>query len=205
MKVIIIAALFLLGDQNFTTLPTQDTLIHNSVQAPQENQSQESKITPGVPSEYDWIKLVNGKEKEVEIRRISEKYVYFSEPGEMDMKWIDRREVQTLYYRSGTVEQMTQGEVQIRKVKDWKLVELTKDPSQVESMIRVDVVEVRLEASSRHHYYKPETLRSSAEIVLKKNAALINADIILITRTEHHRAYGDPPSIYMSGVAYRSR
>jgi hypothetical protein len=205
LKFIIVFAFFLSGEQDYTTQLPSDTLINSSVQATQDNESQNSRITPGVPSEYDWIKLVNGKEKEVEIRRISEKYVYFSEPREMDMKWIDRREVQTLYYRSGKIEQMTQGEVEIRKVKDWKLVELTKDISKVESMIRIDVVEIRLEASSRHHYYKPETLQSSAEIVLKKNAALLHADIILITRTEHHRAYGDPPSIYMSGVAYRSR
>ncbi len=164
-----------------------------------------SRITPGVPSKYDWIRLTNGEEREVEVRKISDKYVYISKPGDMDMEWIDRREVQTIYYRSGRVEPMTEKEVTVRQVKDWKDIKTTTKPADVEGMIRVEDLEVRMEASTRHHHTRPSTLESSAEIVLKKNAALLNADIVLITRKDHHRAYGEAPSIYMTGVAYRER
>lgn len=164
-----------------------------------------SKITPGVQSQYDWLKLLNGQEKEVEVRRISDKYVFYSQPGNMDVAWIDRREVRTIYYRSGKVEQMAQKAVEIREVKDWQLITLTKEKEDVLDMIKVDDIEVKHEGTTRHHYYKPATLLTSAEIVLKKQAALLDADIVLIMKVEHHRAYGDPPVVTVTGEAYRAR
>jgi hypothetical protein len=191
---------------NSDTIPAQtDVGLQNLPEDQGTEEKSKSKITPGVPSEFDWIKFLNGNEKEVEIRKISDKYVYFSNPGNMEMQWIDRREVQTIYYRSGRVEQMSKAESEIREVKDWKKVELTYDPTVVQNMIKIDDLEIRIEATTRHHYYKPETLESSAVMVLKKNAALIKADVILVTKKEHHRAYGDAPSIYMAGTAYRER
>jgi hypothetical protein len=164
-----------------------------------------SKITPGVQSTYDWLKLLNGQEQEVEVKRISDKYVFYSQPGKMDIDWIDRREVRTIYYRTGKVEQMAQKVLEIREVKDWQLVSLTKDEEDVLDMIKVDDIEVMYEGTSQHHYYKPATLLTSAEIVLKKQAALLGADMVLIITIEHHRSYGDPPVVTIIGEAYRKR
>ncbi len=164
-----------------------------------------SKITPGVPSKFDWIKLLDGTEMEVEVRRISEKYVFYSKPGNMDTDWIDRRKVQTIYYRTGGVEQMSSRVTEIRNVKDWREIELTKNASDVEGLIKIDNLDVRLEATSNQHYRSVQALERSAEAVLRRQAALINADIVLITRVNHIRAYGDAPVVSMTGEAYRKK
>ncbi|PKP43821.1 MAG: hypothetical protein CVT95_11725 [Bacteroidetes bacterium HGW-Bacteroidetes-12] len=169
------------------------------------NDTTRSRITPGVQSQYDWLKLLNGQEKEVEVRRISDKYVFYSQPDNMDVEWIDRREVQTIYYRTGKIEQMTQKAIEIRKVKDWQKIDATRAKEDVDDMIKVEDLQVKHEATNRHEYNKAKTLETSAEIILKKQAALLNADIILIVKVEHHRAYGDPPVVTMTAEAYRKR
>ena len=163
----------------------------------------ESRITPGVPSTYDWIKLLDGNEMEVEVRKISDKFVFYSKPGEMETDYVDRRKVQTIYYRTGKVEPISAKETEIRKVKDWKEVAITDDPKDVEGMIKIEEHKVDIEATTRHHYYKPETLESGAEIVIRKEAGLKGADFILIIHREHHRAYGDPPRVTLRGISYR--
>lgn len=175
------------------------------VQQESKNDTIKSRITPGVPSKFDWLKLLDGKELEVEVRRISDKYVFYSKPGVMDMDWIDRREVQTIYYRTGKIEQMSQKAVEIREVKDWQEIVSTRQSEDVSDLIKIEDIQVRHEASNRHEYYKAKTLEASAEILLKKQAALLNADVILIVNVEHYRAYGDPPVVTMTAETYRKR
>lgn len=175
------------------------------VQHESQNDTIKSRITPGIPSKFDWLKLLDGRELEVEVRRISDKYVFFSKPGNMDMDWIDRREVQTIYYRTGKIEQMTQKAVEIREVKDWQKVNVTHSKEDVNDMIKIEDLQVKHTASNRHEYYKAKTLEASAEIILKKQAALLNADIILIVKVDHYRAYGDPPVVTMTAEAYRKK
>ncbi|HOP03970.1 MAG TPA: hypothetical protein PL017_10050 [Tenuifilaceae bacterium] len=163
----------------------------------------ESRIKPGEQTTYDWLKLLDGTEMEVEVRKISEKFVFFSEPGNMETDYIDRRKVQTVYYRSGRIENMTSRETEIRAVKDWKEVEITNNPEDVVGMIKVEEHKMGFQATTRHHYYKPETLETSAEIQIRKEAGLKGADIVLITKREHHRAYGDPPIVTLWGTSYR--
>lgn len=46
-------------------------------------------------------------------------------------------------------------------------------------------------------------LEKNGFIILKKKAAKLQADYILITSKSFHKAYGDPPSIKIEGIAYR--
>ena len=121
----------------------------------------------------------------------------------METDYIDRRKVQTVYYRSGRIENMASRETEIRTVKDWKEVEITNKPEDVEGMIKLEEHKMGFQATTRHHYYKPETLETSAEIQIRKEAGLKGADIVLITKREHHRAYGDPPTVTLYGISYR--
>lgn len=182
-----------------------DSLYKNQSDTTSQVEVKKSKITPGVPSKFDWIKLLDGTEMEVEVRRISEKYVFYSQPGNMDTDWIDRRKVQTIYYRTGGVEQMSSRVTEIRNVKDWREIELTKNASDVDGLIKIDNLDVRLEATSNQHYRSVQALERSAESVLRRQAALINADIVLIIRVNHIRAYGDAPVVNMVGEAYRKK
>jgi hypothetical protein len=70
-------------------------------------------------------------------------------------------------------------------------------------MVEIDVIEVVVEASGREQYYKPSTLENSAFIVLKKKAALLNGELILIKKKSHNRPYGEAPSVTIQAIAYR--
>lgn len=152
----------------------------------------------------DIMVLMNGEQKDVEILKFSLKYIYFSNPGEKGMVQIDRRLVNTIYYRSGRKEVITPKATDIPDNSDWEKIIITEDSKDVKgNMIEIDIVEARVEASTRDQYYKPETLEASAKIILKKKAALIKGELILIKKKSHNRAYGEPPSLVMQGIAYR--
>ncbi len=155
-------------------------------------------------SKVDMIKFLDGNIIEVDVQKISEKFITYNKPGDInDIEYVDRRKVQAIHFRSGRIETMSEKSVEIRKVGSWEDVKLTDKPEDVKGMVEVKNMEVKLVAQTRHHYYKPETLESSAEIIMKKNAALENAEIVLITKRSHHRAYGDPPAVILEGIAYR--
>jgi hypothetical protein len=152
----------------------------------------------------DIMVLMTGEEKEVEIRKFSTKYIYYSSPRESSMKQVDRRLVNIIYYRSGRKEIITPKAVDIPKNSDWEKIKITEDPKEVSPlMVEIDVIEVVVEASGREQYYKPQTLENSAYIVLKKKAALLNAELVLIKKKSHSRPYGEAPSLTVEAIAYR--
>jgi len=152
----------------------------------------------------DVMVLMNGEQKEVEIRKFSVKFIYFSSPGETTMKQIDRRLVNTIYYRSGRKEVITPKATDIPDNSEWEKIIVTEDPKDVKAtMIQIDIVEAKVEANTNDHNYKPETLENSAKIILRKKAALIKGELVLIKKKSHNRPYGEPPSLVMQGIAYR--
>lgn len=152
----------------------------------------------------DIMVLMNGEEKEVEIRKFSLKFIYFSSPGESSMKQIDRRLVNVIYYRSGRREVISPKLVDIPQSSDWEKIKVTEDPKEVGgTMIQIDIIEVVVEASTRDQYYKPQTLENSAFIILKKKAAMLNGEIVLIKKKSHSRPYGEAPSLRIEAIAYR--
>lgn len=163
-----------------------------------------SKAFPKSKLGIDIMVLMNGDQKEVEIRKFSVKNIYFSSPGETTMKQIDRRLVNVVYYRSGRKEVITPKATDIPDNSEWEKIIVTENPKDVgATMIQIDVVEAKVEASSTERSTKPETLEASAKNILRKKAALIKGELVLVKKKEHNRAYGEPPSLVMQGIAYR--
>lgn len=152
----------------------------------------------------DIMVLMSGEENEVEIRKFSTKFIYYSSPGESSMKQIDRRLVNIIYYRSGRKEVITPKAVDIPQGSDWEKIKIVENEKEVSPlMVEIDVIEVVVEASGREQYYKPQTLESSAYIIVKKKAALLNAEVVLIKKKSHNRPYGEAPSFKVQAIAYR--
>ncbi len=165
-----------------------------------------SKAFPKSKLGIDIMVLMTGEQKEVEIRKFSLKYIYFSSPGETTMKQIDRRLVNTIYYRSGRKEVITPKATDIPDNSDWEKIIITEDPKDIGTlMIQIDVVEAKVEANYNDLNVKPETLERSAHIILRKRAALIKGELVLIKKKSHNRAYGEPASLVIQGIAYRKR
>jgi hypothetical protein len=173
----------------------------------QDSTRKTSTTTPAFPKSklgIDIMLLMTGEQKDVEIRKFSLKYIYFSSPGESTMKQIDRRLVNVIYYRSGRKEVITPKAVDIPSNTDWEKIKVTENPKDVgPTMIEIDVIEVVVEASAREQYYKPKTLESSAIIILKKKAAMLNGELVVITKISHNRPYGEAPSVRIEATAYR--
>jgi hypothetical protein len=152
----------------------------------------------------DIMVLMTGEQREVEIRKFSTKYIYYSNPGESSMKQIDRRLVNSIYYRSGSKEIITPKAIDIPKNSEWEKIKITEDPKEVSPlMVEIDVIEVVVEASGREQYYKPSTLENSAFIILRKKAAMLNGELVLIKKKSHNRPYGEAPSVKIEAIAYR--
>lgn len=152
----------------------------------------------------DIMMLMTGEQKEVEIRKFSTKFIYFSRPKETNMVQIDRRLVNVIYYRSGRKEIITPKATDIPQNNDWEKIKVTENPKDVSGMmIEIDVIEVVVEATTREQYVKPQTLENSAYIILKKKAAMLNGELVLIKKKSHSRPYGEAPSLRIVAVAYR--
>lgn len=152
----------------------------------------------------DIMMLMTGEQREVEIRKFSTKFIYYSRPGESTMVQIDRRLVNVVYYRSGRKEVITPKAVDIPQNSEWEKIKVSENPKDVgPTMIEIDVVEVVVEASTREQYVKPQTLENSAFIILKKKAAMLNGEFVLITKKSHSRPYGEAPSLRIEAMVYR--
>lgn len=152
----------------------------------------------------DIMVLMTGEQREVEIRKFSTKFIYYSKPSESVMTQVDRRLVNVIYYRSGRKEVITPKAVDIPQNSDWERIKITENPKDVSPlMIEIDVIEVVVEASTREQYVKPQTLENSANIILKKKAAMLNGELVLIKKKSHSRPYGEAPSLRVEAIAYR--
>jgi len=177
------------------------------VTSTQDSTKKSTTLTPSIPKSklgVDMMVLLSGEVKEIEIRKFSMKFIYYSRPGESTMVQIDRRLVNIIYYRSGRKEVITPKSTDIPKNNDWEKVIITENPKDVGStMVEIDVIEVVVEANSDDHYYKPQTLENSALIILKKKAAMLNGVLVLIKKKTRNQPYGEAPSINIQAIAYR--
>ncbi|MDD3892866.1 MAG: hypothetical protein PHE03_11255 [Bacteroidales bacterium] len=157
------------------------------------------------PTSSDKLMLMSGEDMICEVKRVSDKFVFYTKLGGKDMEWIDRRLVKTIYYQNGVVDDLTKKETIEKSPRDWKEVTITKKPEDIAGMVKVSDISIKHVASTRQHYFKSNTLESSAEIVARRNAAQKDADFVLVLKVEHHRPYGDPPVVTIIGEAYKKQ
>ncbi len=153
----------------------------------------------------DIMVLMTGEQREVEIRKFSTKFIFYSKYAESNMTQIDRRLVNAIYYRSGKKEVITPKAVDIPQNSEWEKIKITDNIKDINMalMIEIDIIEVTVEASTREQYVKPQTLENSAYIILRKKAAMLNGEVVLIRKKSHSRPYGEPPSLRIEATAYR--
>jgi hypothetical protein len=169
--------------------------------------STKSGISAQTQSKHDKLLLADGKEMLVDVQRVSDRFIFFIKPGGGNTDWIDRKEVKAIHYKSGEIDKLDtpQAAAEPAKPKDWQSIEITRKANDIEGLSKVDDIEIRLISPSNRSYQSAKALERSAEVSIMKQAANMNADIVLITKVNHIRAYGDPPVIIMTAEAYRKR
>lgn len=155
------------------------------------------------PSDSDKIILKNGKEMVCEVKKVSDKFVFYTKPNTDTPDWIDRSEVHSIRYSNGEVVELSNYTPEKEEGKDWRSIKLTKISEDIVGLTKIDNIDVRFEARDRKTYKSAIALERGAEIVIMKQAATMNADIVFVTNINHIRAYGDPPVIIMNCQAYR--
>ena len=155
------------------------------------------------PADSDRVLLMTGKEIVCEVKRVTDKFVFYTMPNSDTPDWIARGEVHSIRYRNGEVVDFSTFILANKEENDWRRIKLTKFSKDVEGLTKIDDIDVRFEAKDRKTYRSAIALERGAEIVVMKQASSINADIVFISNIKHIRAYGDPPVIIMNCEAYR--
>ncbi len=156
------------------------------------------------PQITDIIYQHDGTKMLVDVKRIYLNDLYYSLPGETKVNKMDQRLVHKIEYKTGKIEILNETPPDVREVGDYRKVKVTEDPDDVEGLVEVAKLEAKSEGNDRG-YSTPKSLERSATIVLRRKAALVNANIVLITDKKTNVAFGEIPSVTLYGTAYSYR
>jgi hypothetical protein len=203
-RIILILFVFLLVN---TSLDAQviypeivDTLEINKEEELNEAINKDSELN----QKSDILYQHDGKQAFVNVKRIYLNDLYYTLPGEKKVNKIDVRLFHKVVYKTGRVEILNEKASDVREVGDYRSVKVTEDPDEVEGLVEVAKLEAKVEGNEKG-YSTPKTLKRTATIVLRKKAALVNADIVLITGKRSNAAFGELPSLTLLGTAYSYR
>ena len=152
----------------------------------------------------DIIYQHDGTKMFVDVKRIYLNDLYYSLPEDTKVNKLDQRLVHKIEYKTGKVEILNETAPNVREVGDYRKVKVTENSDDVEGLIEVAKLEAKSEGSDRG-YSTPKSLERTAIIVLRRKAALVNADIVLITEKKSNVAFGEIPAITLYGTAYSYR
>lgn len=152
----------------------------------------------------DIIYQHDGTKMFVDVKKIYLNDLYYSLPGDTKVKKMDQRLVHKIEYKTGKVEILNETAPEVSEVGDYRKVKVTENPKEVEDLIEVARLEAKAEGSDRG-YSTPKSLERTATIVLRRKAALVNANIVLITGKKANVAFGEIPAVTLYGIAYSYR
>jgi len=162
------------------------------------NQDNQETVVTDIIYQHDGTKLL------VDVKKIYLNDLYYSFPGETKVNKMDQRLVHKIEYKTGKKEVLNETPSEVREVGDYRKVKVTKNPDDVEGLIEVAKLEAKAEGNDKG-YSTPKTLERSAIIVLRRKAALVNANIVLITDKKSQVAFGEQPTVTLYGTAYSYR
>jgi hypothetical protein len=141
---------------------------------------------------------------QVEVKKIYQNNLYYSLPGETKVNQMDQRLVYKIEYKSGKTEIINEEPQKVRNINDYRKVKVTYNLDDVDGMVEVAKLEAKAEGSDRG-YSTAKTLERTAIIILRRKAALVNAEMVLITDKKVHVAFGEIPFTILYGTAYTYR
>jgi len=162
------------------------------------NQDNQETVVTDIIYQHDGTKLL------VDVKKIYLNDLYYSFSGETKVNKMDQRLVHKIEYKTGKKEILNETPSEVREVGDYRKVKVTKNPDDVEGLIEVAKLEAKAEGNDKG-YSTPKTLERSAIIVLRRKAALVNANIVLITDKKSQVAFGEQPTVTLYGTAYSYR
>jgi hypothetical protein len=87
---------------------------------------------------------------------------------------------------------------------DWRKVKIVEKEANVLGMKKIKKIEATAKGDNQG-YHTPKSLERNARIILRKKAAKLNANFILLTNKSIAVAFGETPSATLFGTAYTDK
>ena len=161
---------------------------------------------------FDKIYLRNNELLIVRVKNIDDKFVNFNYPLNSGIEKISRDEVGQILYSDGkrdiyylpdsVTKQAEVSGAMVQQEKDWEKVTITDNEADIDaSSIFIEKIKSVYEADRFNASTK--FLEKNATIILKRRAASLGGDIILLEDKDISRPYGELPKITLKGSVYR--
>jgi hypothetical protein len=165
-------------------------------------------------SYFDKIITFDNEVLIVKVQHITLTEVSFLYPFNTRIETINRQKVSQILYADNRIDLFTPFEEEKKKLLPvqedrlivyrrelWERIMITENENDINGFQKVKHLTVVFEADriNCNHKY----LERNGMIRLKKRAAGLQADMVLITNKSVHRGYGDFPNIKIEGIAYK--
>ncbi|MFP4046552.1 MAG: hypothetical protein ACLFPH_06030 [Bacteroidales bacterium] len=148
--------------------------------------------------ELDTIYLLGQDKMLVDVKGVRYTKIAYKEPGNDEMQYIETKNIHKVMFASGRKEFFNDPLVMDVESIDWRNVVLTEDESDVKNLYEVGKVHGNSGTNTR----TPKSAERNAKIRLRRRAANMGAEFVLITHTESSGGFGEVPSFEIRGIAY---
>jgi hypothetical protein len=120
-------------------------------------------------------------------------------PGKPDEFTIERKEVHKIIYKTGKIDILNQAAFEMLDESSWEAVWVTEEKKDISSdLYMLGEIDANSPSSSR----SAAAAKKGAIIKLKKKAANMKGNIILVTKKQATGGYGEYPGYYIKGIVY---
>lgn len=153
-------------------------------------------------TQSDTIVLFGGEKVTGIIQQITMESVIYKKSSNSEQESITRGKVNKIHYSSGETEVLNESPKKPGEKINWRKVKVLNNKKQVLGMTRVEDLEAKAKGSGRG-YETPKSLKRRAIVILRKKAANLNANYVLIVKESVSAAFGEIPSVTIEAKAYR--
>ena len=137
----------------------------------------------------------------INVMKITYDSILYREAGETDLQSLDKDRVNKIKYNWGRLEILNEEPPKRQKKLDWRKVKFLKNERRASGMHQVKEIIAQTKGSGRG-FETPKSLEVKAKTILRKKAANVNAQYVLITNKTINTAFGEIPSATLTGIAY---
>ena len=146
----------------------------------------------------DTIYLLGQRKMVVKIKAIRYSTVVYSESDTSDNQTIETKQIQRIIFDSGRKEVFNKPLIEGLESNDYRNVIVTENEDDVAGLFEVGKVDGKSAAGNRSR----KSAERTAIIRMKKRAANLGAEMILVTKKESTGGFGEVPTFEIQGIAY---
>lgn len=197
---------------------SQDSLVTDSLLADnfqnQHIQSVKNEEKSISAAQFDKIITLENGVYIVKVNQVTFTEVNFYYPLNNNLESINRKKVSQILYANGKIdlfipldadksEPIKEDRLIVHSIENWEKVTVTDDKSAVANMIEIGPVKSFYIAEGVQVSNK--YLEKNCQIILKRQAANLKADYVLIEKKTFNKRYGESPSIKIEATAFKSK